>query len=246
MKATEIIQVWDLPTRLFHWSLVALVVLAWYFVKQADMNAHALCGQWILVLILFRMVWGVIGGETARFARFVRGPGAAIAYLRGLFGGQKSHEVGHNPAGAFMILALLFATGAQATIGLFTKEDDFSYFDAPLAHWITSPQAEFLTQIHRDWAGMLLLLVAIHVVVNLIYLIWLKENLIRPMITGFKAVEVETVKHGPRLGNIWLGLTVLMISSGIVFGGLKFAVLQSADLSPANPQEVAQEVDDWE
>ncbi len=246
MPATKTIRVWDLPTRLFHWSLVTLVALAWYFVKQGDIANHALCGQWILVLILFRLVWGVMGSTTARFSHFVRNPMAAIAYLRSVLNGQKIQEIGHNPAGAFMILALLFAFGLQAAVGLFTKEDDFAYFNGPLLHWITPEQSTLLTQYHREAAWILLLLVTVHVLVNLIYLFGLKENLIRPMITGTKMIDADSDLKPPHLGNPWVGLVLFLMLSGMVWGGLKMAAPPAAAITPATQQDVPRELEDWE
>lgn len=185
------IRVWDLPTRLFHWTLVACVaglVLTGY-VGGAQMEWHARIGYAVLTLLLFRLVWGFVGGHWSRFASFVRGPSHIAAYLRG-----ESHPdslVGHNPLGALSVLAMMVFLLAQVATGL-VGDDEIS-FTGPLNRFVTSAQGLAATWYHKRVGQWLIIgMVALHVSAVLFYL-WRKgENLVRPMVQGDKAVGAGT------------------------------------------------------
>lgn len=185
------IRVWDLPTRLFHWSLVACVaglVLTGY-VGGAQMEWHARIGYAVLTLLLFRLVWGFVGGHWSRFASFVRGPSHIATYLRG-----ESHPdslVGHNPLGALSVLAMMVFLLAQVGTGL-VGDDEIS-FTGPLNRFVTSAQGLAATWYHKRIGQWVILgLVVLHVSAVLFYL-WRKgENLVRPMVHGDKAVGPGT------------------------------------------------------
>ena len=115
------LKVWDLPTRFFHWLLVVLIAAAWWTGEHEDLTWHYRIGMAVLMLILFRLIWGVVGGSTARFARFVNGPRAIATYLRGTV----PPAVGHNPLGALSVLALLGLYGGLV-LGLFATDDGLS------------------------------------------------------------------------------------------------------------------------
>ncbi|MEG3640289.1 cytochrome b/b6 domain-containing protein [Magnetococcus sp. PR-3] len=184
MMTPQPITIWDLPTRLFHWLLVLLIVGSVYTVKTTQMTLHAQFGYAILTLVLWRVGWGVWGSATSRFSHFVKGPGAVFAYLRTLLAGQPAHHVGHNPAGALMIVALLALLLVQGVGGLFASENTFLFFDGPLVHWVGAEWSETITFWHKGAFNLLIALVAIHVLVNLLYLWLFKHNLILPMVTG--------------------------------------------------------------
>jgi len=192
------LKVWDLPTRLFHWTLVVLVVLLWltgefggfdvtlpipgkgdtYF---SNMDIHALAGQGVLILVLFRILWGLWGSTTARFSHFVRGPSAVVAEAISLLKGQVHTTVGHNPLGGTMIVVLLLLLAAQATTGMFSADDFF--FEGPLVHLVSGDTSETMTNIHHLLFSGLQVLVIIHILAVFYYLVRGK-NLIRPMVTG--------------------------------------------------------------
>ena len=185
------IRVWDLPTRLFHWSLVACVaglVLTGY-VGGAQMEWHARIGYAVLTLLLFRLVWGFVGGHWSRFASFVRGPSHIAAYLRG-----ESHPdslMGHNPLGALSVLAMMGFLLAQVATGL--VGDDEIAFTGPLNRFVTSAQGLAATWYHKRIGQWLIIgMVALHVGAVLFYLWHKGENLVRPMVHGDKAVGAGT------------------------------------------------------
>jgi cytochrome b len=177
--ATHRVRVWDLPTRLFHGSLAVLIVASFVTVKVGGslMVWHERLGYAVLTLILFRLVWGVAGGRYARFASFVRGPGAVIAYLRGA-----PQTPGHNALGALSVLALLAAVGFQAASGLFA--DDEIAFEGPLAFQVSSATSSLLTTMHRWNEKVILVLVALHLAAIVYYRFARGQDLVTPMIVG--------------------------------------------------------------
>lgn len=186
------VSAWDLPTRLFHWSLVALIVAAWTTaefaerLRDATLNWHRAIGTTILILLFWRLLWGLVGSPTSRFASFVRSPGAALAYGRSLASGVSANYLGHNPLGALMILALLATVAAQAGLGLFTVEHN-DLAEGPLAKLVSDDWAKFIRRWHHyTFNRVLLPLVSLHILANVLYGAIKKDPLIRAMVTGRK------------------------------------------------------------
>ena len=181
--APRTIEVWDWPVRLFHWLLLALVVGSVVSVKIGGgaMVWHGRFGQAILGLVVFRVVWGLIGSRTARFASFVRGPRAIADYLAGRWRG-----VGHNPLGALSVLAMLAVIGFQAATGLFAY-DDIAY-RGPMAPAVAGAVVDRLSGWHRLGQWALFAVVALHLAAVLWYVLVRRETLVRPMLTGRKEV----------------------------------------------------------
>lgn len=173
------IRVWDLPTRIFHWSL-ALLVLAAYLTQEFGLMAwHQRIGLTLLGLIVFRLIWGIVGSTYARFSSFVRRPATVMAYLRGSW-----HGIGHNPLGGWAVLALLLLPLTMALSGLFANDD--VDFRGLLADRVSGDISENLTRLHGKLFDALLILISLHVVAIAVHF-WLKrENLVRPMFTGYR------------------------------------------------------------
>jgi cytochrome b len=190
--------VWDLPTRLFHWSLVTLVVAAFVTAKVGGnaMVWHGRIGLAIIGLLVFRIVWGFVGSTYARFATFVRGPGAILAYLRGEWS-----ELGHNPLGALSVLALLGILGIQAATGLFANDD--IAFEGYLASGVGSDLSGRITSIHHLMENALMLLVALHVGAITFHARVKKHNLVKPMLTGWtEGASEQSAKGGNAIAII--------------------------------------------
>ena len=169
---TERIKVWDLPTRLFHWSLAASFAGAWLTAdSERLMDVHTTLGYAFAGLIAFRLVWGVIGTKHARFANFVRGPAAVKRYLLSIVSFRPEHHVGHNPAGGWAVLALL-------GLGALTAGSGYLAFNDIGGHW--------LEELHEGAASAMLTLVLIHIGAVLVSSVIHGENLVRAMWTGFK------------------------------------------------------------
>lgn len=203
--------VWDLPLRIFHWALSLLVVsqVTTAMIGGNAMEYHALGGYAILGLVLFRIAWGFLGGTHARFADFVRGPGAAIAYLKSA--GTATLR-GHNPLGGWSVLAMLASLLLQAGTGLLATDDVM--MEGPLAKHFSDRVSEIATSIHDVNAIVLLALIALHLSAVLFYLFARKQNLILPMLTGRKyGSGIEPRDHG----GLFAGGLVAAAAAAIVY-----------------------------
>jgi cytochrome b len=205
--------VWDLPVRLFHWALVVLVIsqAATALIGGNAMEYHALGGYAILALVIFRIVWGFVGGTHARFGDFVRGPARVMRYARALFGGAHVRHLGHNPLGGWSVLLMLASLLTQALSGLFA--DDEVLTQGPLAKHVSDEISSLATRIHDVNALLLLALIGLHVAAVLFHLLAKKDNLIKPMLTGRKLVLPPPV-HPSRYGNPILA-AILLTCAGL-------------------------------
>lgn len=183
-------KIWDPLLRGFHWLLAAAVIATWLLGKlgPAKMTLHFWLGYFILGLLAFRLVWGFVGPEPARFSHFLRGPGAIRRYAGRMFAREPSYWPGHNPLGALSVIALLALLAAQATSGLFIDPDDYINV-GPLADTVSSATRKSMRSWHHTGATLILILVVLHVGVILFYRFWKREDLVRPMITGWKMVR---------------------------------------------------------
>ena len=206
------VNVWDLPTRLFHWTLVVLMIIQWWSAENSDtMDWHLRGGYVVLTLVLFRLIWGFMGSDTARFSDFLRGPGAALAYVKALVRGETPLYLGHNPMGGWSIVALLTLLLIQTGTGLFANDDIL--IEGPLYDWVSKSASDWLTTVHKLNFNLLLLVIAVHISAVLFYLLVKRENLIHPMLSGRKHLSPEREGLAPRLVNPWLGLAALLVAS---------------------------------
>jgi cytochrome b len=193
------IEVWDTPTRLFHWILVGLVIFSFVTGKigLSAMRYHEWSGFAILVLVVFRLGWGFIGGQHSRFSSFVKGPAAVIRYASSLLRKDSKPHIGHNPLGGWSILAMLISLLVQAGTGLFANDDILT--EGPLYALVSKQTSDWLTGVHHLNQKVLLVLVLIHIAAVLFYLIAKRENLIKPMITGSKIwqKDIESTRGHP-------------------------------------------------
>ncbi len=182
---TATVRVWDLPTRLFHWGLVAMLAASWWTGDHHQMDWHRRSGYAIVALLVFRLYWGVFGGRTARFVQFVRGPSAVLAYLRTL--GQKATDPapGHNPAGGWSVLLMLAILIVMVTAGLFAVDTD-GLESGPLADFVSFDQGRSAAKLHHFVFNLVLAISALHLLAILFYLVRKRTNLITPMITGIR------------------------------------------------------------
>ncbi len=215
-QTLQTVTVWDLPTRLFHWTLVALVIAQWWTAQSSGtMDYHVWGGYTVLALVLFRLIWGVVGSETARFADFVRGPGAALEYVKALQRGETPLYLGHNPMGGWSIVAMLVLLLVQVGTGLFANDD--IVIEGPLYAWVSKDTSDLLTTVHRLNFNLLLLVIVVHISAVLFYLRVKRENLIHPMLSGRKHLPPELANPAPRIVSPWLGLAVLAVAVAMVW-----------------------------
>jgi cytochrome b len=211
------VRVWDIPVRLFHWVLVALIVLSFTTAQIGGnaMRVHELSGFTILTLVLFRVLWGLFGSTYARFADFVRGPAHALGYARALAAGRASFYAGHNPLGGWMIVAILLCLLIQAGTGLFANDDIMT--EGPLYPWVSKQTSDLLSRIHQINFYVLLTLITLHVAAALYYLWGKRENLILPLFSGRKQVPDALQLEESRGGPLWLAALLLALCAGAVY-----------------------------
>lgn len=184
------LRVWDLPTRVFHWLLAACVIGSIVSAKVGGnaMTWHFRFGYVIFSLLLFRILWGFVGGHWSRFASFAPRPGAALRYLQGRPREGDWPQVGHNPLGALSVFAMLVFLCAQVEAGLFA--DDEISNTGPLYKFVSGSTSQLLTTYHKaigQW--VLIVLIVSHVAAIAWYAVRKRQNLTRAMITGDQAMN---------------------------------------------------------
>lgn len=221
-ETTSQVYVWDIPTRVFHWTLLALIGFQWASAEIGGflMDYHLLCGYAILALVLFRVLWGFVGSHHSRFATFLRGIPATLGYLKAMKSGSAERHLGHNPLGGWMILALLAFVGALGATGLFANDDVMT--EGPLMKLVSKDVSDVLTSVHHLGFNILLALVALHVVAIYAHLVFKRENLVRPMLTGRKeAAAGQSAQE--RIASPLLALALLALCGGAVAALVKLA-----------------------
>ena len=210
----NLVKVWDLPTRIFHWLLVVFVVVSFATAKIGGnaMLYHQRSGYIILALLFFRIAWGFFGGRSSRFISFICSPATALRYAVGLLSRGSPRHLGHNPLGAWSILSMLLVLLNQAVTGLFANDDIFT--EGPLVNLVSKGTSDWLTRIHRLNADFIVVLVVIHVLEVIFYLLAKRDNLIKPMITGYK-VWSGNVSHED--GRHWVAVILALLSALMVF-----------------------------
>ena len=206
------IRVWDLPTRLFHWTLAATLVGSVVSAKIGGnaMVWHIRFGLVVLTLIAFRLLWGVLGGRWSRFTSFIYAPATVLRYLRGQARPDEHLEVGHNPLGSFSVFALLGFLAVQVATGLVA--DDEIANSGPLNRFVSSATAGLATGWHKaDGQWILITLVLLHVAAILFYLLKKRQNLIRPMLLGDKHLPSTTPASADGLPQRLLALVLVLV-----------------------------------
>lgn len=183
-------RLWDLPTRLTHWALAVLVAVSWFTAETERMSLHRTSGYCILALVVFRIFWGFAGGSTARFASFVKGPRRTLAYVRTLGRRSPSALPGHNPLGAWSVVAMLLFLVVQIGLGLFAVDID-GLESGPLSHLVSFDDGRIYAERHGQVFNILLALIALHVAAVVFYLVYKRDNLIGPMVGGARRFEGE-------------------------------------------------------
>lgn len=227
------IKLWDLPTRIFHWSLFALVAAA-VISGQVGGNAidlHGKLGLAIIGLVVFRIVWGFAGSTYARFAQFFPSPASIAAYRRGEW-----HGLGHNPIGALAVFALLAMVLGQAVGGLFANDD--IAFRGPLFSLVGKELSDRITGLHHLASNLLIALVALHIATVMFYKHVKKNNLVRPMITGWKDVP-DGAGESARGGGIVAFIVAVAIAAAAVYAA------SGALLPPPPPAPVSAPAPAW-
>lgn len=216
---------WDGPTRLFHWTLVILIGMAWVSRKYGDAGLvwHTWNGYAILILLVWRVLWGFVGSSTARFSSFFYAPWTSARYALDFVARRPRFFLGHNPLGGLVVLLMLGLVAAQGLLGLFSYDDHDDNVGGPLSAKVSDAAWAWATKWHLQMFDVLLAIIALHVTASLVYLVWKRENLIRPMITGRKPVaEFEDAREAQIVGSV-RALVCLVVAIGLVLGGIVLA-----------------------
>lgn len=215
------VRVWDVPVRLVHWALVALLGFSWWSAEVREMAWHMWSGLAICALVVFRLLWGVMGSSTARFGGFVSGPRAVISYLTSA---GPWRGTGHNPVGGWSVVALLALLAVQVTTGLFAVDVD-GIESGPLSFLVDFDQGRAAAGIHETSFNILMLLSIIHVVAIAVYLIAKRRNLVTPMLTGSTAdahAEPSQALVPAPLWRLGAALTIAGFSTYAIARGFQF------------------------
>lgn len=209
------VRVWDLPTRLFHWALV-LCIVALAVTSTVGGNAmvwHLRLGYVMLTLLLFRLVWGLVGGRWSRFGSFLYAPQHVIDYLRGK--GQHEHEVGHSPIGAGSVLAMLALLVAQVGSGLIS--DDEIFYAGPLTRLVSNDTVSLASNYHANIGKWLLLaLVLLHIGAIVFYL-KRKRNLVGAMLHGDKELAQPAPASRDDAISRVAALLIALLCAGVAY-----------------------------
>lgn len=200
--------VWDLPVRLVHWLLAGLIAFSWWSVTNHHTDWHIWSGCAILTLLIFRLLWGLVGSSSARFSSFVRGPRVIADYLRGKWTG-----IGHTPLGALSVIAMFLAVAVQVGLGLISQDEDGIYA-GPLFRLVSSDTSDKARDIHELWFNVVLGLIILHVAAIVYYRVFRGQKLTRPMITGRAVIDPGAQPMRP--GKWWVALICLAVAIGIV------------------------------
>ena len=195
--ASRLVVVWDAPLRLFHWLVAALVAAAYATWRLNWMIWHGRVGDALLALLLFRLLWGFFGSETARFSRFLASPRLAIQHLSYAFMREPDRQVGHNPAGGWMVLLLLALLLAETLSGIYVANDIADV--GPLTQFVPAPVANAIDAWHAIGWDVLLAAITLHVLAILGYAVVKGQNLLLPMITGTKVLPPSVA--APRIAS---------------------------------------------
>jgi cytochrome b len=201
----RVVTIWDLPTRLFHWLVVALVAAAYATWRLNWMGWHAWVGDALLALVLWRLLWGCFGSDTARFSRFLASPRAALRHLAHIRRREPDCEAGHNPAGGWMVLLLLALLLGQILTGIYVENDVAD--EGPLTELTPAPLANLITALHKLLWDALSAAVALHLLAILTYAVVKRHNLLLPMVTGRKSLPDSV--PSPRLAGLLRALLTL-------------------------------------
>ena len=201
---------WDLAVRLIHWSFVALLPALWWTAEHDAIALHKQLGLILLAVLAARLLWGVVGSESARFARFVKGPRAILAYLRG----KVKPAAGHNPLGALSVVALLGLLVAEVALGLITQDVD-GIESGPLNHLVSFDVAEQARHLHGLGFKLLLGLIGLHLAAILYYRLIKHDNLLAPMVSGRKLLRDGVA--APVMAPAWRALVCAGVAAALAW-----------------------------
>lgn len=212
------VKVWDGWVRLFHWGTAGCVLVSYFSAKSGAWNLHYMSGYTLLTLVVFRIAWGLVGSPNARFRHFLGSPLAAFRQLGKFRRVEPDIETTHNPAGGWMVVALLALLLGQAVSGLFTNHDiGFTYSQhGPLANAVSEATSARMSNLHLTLVNVLLGAVLLHVAAVMLYRLVKGQDLVVPMVTGTKDIPASHAK-APRHAHPALAVALLAAAAAGVW-----------------------------
>lgn len=211
----RVLRVWDSPTRVMHWVLVAAIAVCWYTGETGDLEYHHYAGYVVLWVVLIRFYWGFVGSSTARFVNFVRGPQTVFKYICTLHLRNTPATLGHNALGAIGVLALLAAVSAVGVTGLFAVDMDVLY-SGPLSMYVDFREGRRFARWHSTLFDVLLVVIALHLLAVSFYYAYKRQNLVASMITG-KRKAAEANGEELQVAPVWRLLLGAAIASTVIW-----------------------------
>ena len=205
--------IWDLPTRLFHWLLVASIFAQYATAEWLDdaVQWHFYIGYFTIFLIVFRVLWGFVGTEHAKFSNFVKGPKAVVTYISTLFDKHSTSSVGHNPLGGWFVVVMRILVGVQGISGLFMTDDIF--LDGPYRSMADESTIELMSSLHHLAFDALLYVIGLHILAIVFYAIYKKQKLVPAMVHGKKETSSPSIGHS----RIRLAILVAIVAAALVY-----------------------------
>ena len=217
MQAQKNKTMWDIFIRFFHWLLVICFIGAYYSAEFDNIETHALWGIAIFCLLIFRILWGIIGSQTARFSHFITTPRHIVNYITTLKNPNTKPSFGHNPLGGISVIAMLSIFLIQTITGLFSNDDIIFY--APFSSLVSEKTSSMLTNWHKINFNIILFLIITHISAILFYNFYKKNDLITPMITGKNTQEMPY--YNIMTKRLYIYGILCTVFSGIIFYNLQ-------------------------
>jgi cytochrome b len=189
------VKVWDGYIRIFHWMLLVSIVVSFVSVRLDKMDVHFISGHVVLGLLIFRILWGLYGSRTALFKTFIKGPISVLNYLKDPDSEPFKPMIGHSPVAALSVIAMIVVIGVQVSTGLIS--DDEILLQGPLAQYVPWEWTSFANWFHALNAKFIMALAVLHLAAIAFYYFVKKDNLVKPMIVGDKAIEAKDAKKVP-------------------------------------------------
>lgn len=220
MNSSKLLPVWDIWIRLFHWTLAFAVLFLLYSGLTGELffDWHRQIGELVLLLVLFRLCWGVVGSSNIRVLRLFKSPREAIFHLRGFLVRDVPPEREHNAAGSWAVIAMLLIVTTQAVTGMFIADED-EFVEGALYGAVDTQWSDWMYQVHMINANLIQLIVILHVIMIAAYLIYAKRNLLMPMITGKLKWPIDKEPPEVDFQSWWIGI-ICLVASGLVVGWL--------------------------
>ncbi|MEP3197281.1 MAG: cytochrome b/b6 domain-containing protein [Lentilitoribacter sp.] len=219
-NSTAKVKVWDVYIRIFHWLLLICILVSFISFRLDEMDIHFISGHCVLALLIFRVIWGVIGSRTALFHTFIKGPGAILNYVKNPSSEKFKGMIGHSPIAALSVIAMLVVILVQVGTGLIS--DDEILLQGPLAKYVSGDMSYQATTYHGINAKLIIGLIVLHLAAIAFYRFIKKDNIVKPMVSGQKEVTEDYAEKVPPLDEKKLIVAAMAILVSIAIAYLVF------------------------